>query len=99
MVLGAGSWFAVACRSPNPEPRTRNPEPRTQNQEPFSVEPSPSPVRLHSYRPMIAKSRYFLVGSAALLVVGIGGGLVAYYSYSREAGAAAGLPTELRYVP
>jgi len=32
-------------------------------------------------------------------MVGIGGGLVAYYSYSRQAGASAGLPTELRYVP
>jgi hypothetical protein len=48
---------------------------------------------------MMRKSRYFLVGSALVLLVGLGGGLVAYYTFSRTAGVPAGLPAELRYVP
>jgi hypothetical protein len=48
---------------------------------------------------MTRKSRYFLVGSAGLLLVGLGGGLVAYFAFNRAAGVPAGLPTELRYVP
>jgi hypothetical protein len=48
---------------------------------------------------MTSKSRYFLVGSAAILLIGVAGGLVAYYAFGRAAGAPAGLPAELRYVP
>lgn len=48
---------------------------------------------------MTRRSRYFLVGSAIVLLMGLGGGLVAYYTFSRTAGVVAGLPVELRYVP
>lgn len=48
---------------------------------------------------MTKKSRYFLIGSAAVLVLGLGGGMIAYMAYQRAAGVPAGLPTELRYVP
>lgn len=48
---------------------------------------------------MTKKSRYFLVGSAVVLLVGLGGGTFAYLMYHRAAGIPAGLPAELRYVP
>jgi hypothetical protein len=48
---------------------------------------------------MTQRSRYFLVGSAVLLLVGLGGGLIAYFTYHRASDLAAGLPAELRYVP
>lgn len=48
---------------------------------------------------MTNKSRYFLVGSAVILLVGLGGGMLAYMLYQRAAGVPAGLPVELRYVP
>lgn len=48
---------------------------------------------------MTKKTRYFLLTAAAVLVIGLGGGLVAYLAYNRVAGVAAGLPPELRYVP
>ena len=34
-----------------------------------------------------------------MLVVGLGGGLVAYLAYNRVAGLPAGVPPEMRYVP
>ena len=48
---------------------------------------------------MTKQSRYFLLGSAALLVMGLGGGLVAYFTYNRVQTLPGGLPDELRYVP
>jgi hypothetical protein len=48
---------------------------------------------------MTRKTRYFLIGSVVLLLVGIGVGLVAYYGTRRSAGIPVGLPGELRYVP
>jgi hypothetical protein len=48
---------------------------------------------------MTTRSRYFLVGSAAVLLLGIGGGLVAYYTLNRAPAISAGLPAELRFVP
>ena len=48
---------------------------------------------------MTQKNRYFLVASAAVLVLGLGGGLLAYLAYQRAAGLPAGLPPEVRYVP
>jgi hypothetical protein len=48
---------------------------------------------------MTSKSRYFLFGAAALLLIGLGGGLIAYFAYNRVTGLTAGLPTELKYVP
>jgi hypothetical protein len=48
---------------------------------------------------MTRKSRYFLIGASVLLLAGVGGGVIAYYAYKRQATAAAGLPAELRYVP
>lgn len=48
---------------------------------------------------MTPRTRYFLYGSTIALLLGIGGGLVAYYQYNRAAGVPAGLPVELRYVP
>ncbi len=48
---------------------------------------------------MTKKTRYFVLAAGAVLVVGLGGGLVAYLAYSRVAGLPAGLPPEVRYVP
>lgn len=48
---------------------------------------------------MTKKTRYFLVTSSAVLVVGIGGGLIAYLAYTRAEGIPAGVPGEVRYVP
>lgn len=48
---------------------------------------------------MTRKTRYFVLGAGAVLVVGLGGGLIAYLAYSRVAGMPAGVPPEMRYVP
>ena len=48
---------------------------------------------------MTTRSRYFLLGSAAFLLLGIGGGLVAHYRLNRAPAILAGLPVELRFVP
>ncbi len=47
---------------------------------------------------MTKKTRYFVLAAGAVLIVGLGGGLVAYLAYNR-AGVAGGLPPEMRYVP
>ena len=52
------------------------------------------------YRPiMTRKTRYFVLAAGAVLVVGLGGGLIAYLAYNRVAGLPAGVPPEMRYVP
>jgi hypothetical protein len=48
---------------------------------------------------MTKKSRYFLIAAAAVLVIGLGGGLIAYLGYKRASGLPAGVPAEVRYVP
>jgi hypothetical protein len=48
---------------------------------------------------MTKKTRYFVLAAGAVLIVGLGGGLVAYLAYNRGAGMAGGLPAEMRYVP
>jgi hypothetical protein len=48
---------------------------------------------------MTKKTRYFVVTAGAVLVVGLGGGLIAYLAYNRAGGVPAGLPSEMRYVP
>ena len=48
---------------------------------------------------MTKKTRYFVLAAGAVLVVGLGGGLVAYLAYNRVAGVPAGLPPEVRFVP
>ena len=48
---------------------------------------------------MTKKTRYFVVGAGAVLIVGLGGGLIAYLAYNRGAGVPAGVPPEMRYVP
>jgi len=48
---------------------------------------------------MTQKTRYFLFGAVGALLLLLGGGLVAYLAYSRNAGVPAGLPPEVRYVP
>src|SRR5918993_1550668 len=48
---------------------------------------------------MTKKTRYFVITAGAVLVVGLGGGLIAYLAYNRIAGVPAGLPQEIRYVP
>ena len=48
---------------------------------------------------MTRKTRYFVLAAGAVLVVGLGGGLVAYLAYNRVAGLPAGMPPEMRYVP
>jgi len=47
---------------------------------------------------MTKKTRYFVLGAIAVLLVGLGGGLIAYLAYNRVAGVA-GMPPEMRYVP
>jgi hypothetical protein len=48
---------------------------------------------------MTQKSRFFLVASAVVLLLGVGGGLIAYLNYRRAASLPAGVPQEVRYVP
>jgi hypothetical protein len=48
---------------------------------------------------MTKKTRYFLFGSVGVLVIGLGGGLIAYLAYTRAAGVPAGVPPEVQYVP
>lgn len=48
---------------------------------------------------MTKKTRYFVITAGAVLIVGLGGGLIAYLAYNRIAGIPGGLPSEVRYVP
>ena len=48
---------------------------------------------------MTKKTRYFMAGSAAILVAGLCTGLVAYYGGGFQALSASSGPTELAYVP
>ena len=48
---------------------------------------------------MTKKTRYFVLAAGAVLVVGLGGALVAYLMYNRSAALPDGLPAELQYVP
>lgn len=48
---------------------------------------------------MTKKTRYFLAGSAAILVAGIGTGMIAYYAGGFQPVAASAVASELRYVP
>jgi hypothetical protein len=49
---------------------------------------------------MTNRTRYFLIGSALILVVGLGVGLVAYYvGFPTVAFSAAGGPDDLQYIP
>jgi hypothetical protein len=47
---------------------------------------------------MTKKTRYFLFGAAGALIIGLGGGLIAYLAQNRG-GVPDGLPLEVRYVP
>ena len=47
---------------------------------------------------MTKKNRYFLVAATAILVLGVGGGLLAYLAYKRAV-LPAGVPPEVIYVP
>ena len=47
---------------------------------------------------MTKKTRYFLFGAVGALIIGLGGGLIAYLAYNRG-GVPDGLPLEVRYVP
>jgi hypothetical protein len=48
---------------------------------------------------MTRKTRYFFMGSAGALLLGIGAGLFAYRTYHHPAAGTRGLPAELRFVP
>jgi hypothetical protein len=48
---------------------------------------------------MTQKSRYFLIAAVTILIVGLGGGLIAYLAYKRAYGVPSGVPAEVRYVP
>src|SRR5687768_5651103 len=48
---------------------------------------------------MTKNTRYFVITAGAVLIVGLGGGLLAYLAYNRMAAVPAGLPSEVRYVP
>ena len=66
--------------------------------EPYKELPVPA-VR-PSYQPLMTKkTRYFVLTAIAVLLIGLGGGLVAYLAYNRVSGVGAGLPPEIRYVP
>jgi hypothetical protein len=48
---------------------------------------------------MTRKTRTFVLAAAAVLLVGLAGGLIAYLAYNRVPGLGAGMPAEMRYVP
>lgn len=48
---------------------------------------------------MTKKTRYFMAGSAAVLAVGLGTGLVAYFTGGFQSVSAAPVANELRYIP
>jgi|SRR5688572_9919850 len=48
---------------------------------------------------MTKKTRTFVLAAAAVLFVGLAGGLIAYLAYNRIPGVGGGLPPEMRYVP
>src|SRR5262245_40087252 len=48
---------------------------------------------------MTRKTRYFVLGAGAVLVIGLGGALIAYLAYDRGAAVPHGLPPEVRFVP
>ena len=48
---------------------------------------------------MTKKTRYFVMASAAILTIGLAGGVVAYYGFSQRALFRPSAPAELRYVP
>jgi hypothetical protein len=48
---------------------------------------------------MTKKTRTFVFAAAAVLFVGLAGGLIAYLAYNRVAGVGSGLPDQMRYVP
>src|SRR5687767_7270006 len=48
---------------------------------------------------MTKKTRTFVLAAAAVLFVGLAGGLIAYLAYNRVAVFGGGLPAEMRYVP
>lgn len=48
---------------------------------------------------MTKRSRYFLIAAAAVLVLGLGGALLAYLAHTRASGVPPGVPDEVRYVP
>jgi hypothetical protein len=48
---------------------------------------------------MTRKTRTFVLAAAAVLCIGLAGGLIAYLAYNRVAGVGAGLADEMRYVP
>ncbi len=48
---------------------------------------------------MTQKSRYFFIVAAAVLILGVGGGLMAYLAFRRAAGVPPGVPPEIRFVP
>jgi hypothetical protein len=64
-----------------------------------SKELTNQPFRPSNYDLMTKKTRYFVTTAGAVLVVGLGGGLIAYLAYNRLAGIPAGVPSEVRYVP
>jgi hypothetical protein len=48
---------------------------------------------------MTSKTRYVLLGASGALLVGLGGGLIAYLASTRGPAVPAGLPAEVRYIP
>ncbi|HUP39026.1 MAG TPA: hypothetical protein VM115_02815 [Vicinamibacterales bacterium] len=48
---------------------------------------------------MTKKTRTFVLAAAAVLFIGLAGGLIAYLAYNRGALVGSGLPDEMRYVP
>ena len=63
---------------------------------PYGTSPFPGSSTLVTT--MTKKTRYFLFGAAGVLIIGLGGGLIAYLAHNRG-GVPEGLPLEVRYVP
>jgi hypothetical protein len=73
---------------------------RAVGQREYVLEQESTGIRLNAWSHMAPKTRFFVIASLLVLVVGLGTGLVAYYvGFPGVPGLGAGGPAEIRYVP